>query len=55
MLNANKCLIGKQMLTILKLTALAPVPADYERTLADIVKVFPEPAKVSHTTSAKAE
>ncbi len=45
MLNANQNLLGRQLLTLWKLTGFQPVPADYEQTLADIVKAYPAPAK----------
>jgi ABC-type phosphate/phosphonate transport system substrate-binding protein len=44
MINANKDALGKQMLTLWKLTGFEPVPDDYEATLTNIVKAYPPPA-----------
>jgi ABC-type phosphate/phosphonate transport system substrate-binding protein len=43
MLNANKTALGRQMMTLWKLTAFEPVPADYEQTMANILKMYPTP------------
>jgi ABC-type phosphate/phosphonate transport system substrate-binding protein len=43
MLRANKSALGRQLMTLWKLTAFQPVPADYEQTLTDIVKAYPAP------------
>jgi ABC-type phosphate/phosphonate transport system substrate-binding protein len=43
--NANQNVMGKQMLTLWKLTAFEAVPADYEQNLADIAKAYPAPGK----------
>ena len=43
MLGADQTILGKQMLTLWKLTAFAPVPDDYDQTLLDIVKTYPAP------------
>jgi ABC-type phosphate/phosphonate transport system substrate-binding protein len=40
---ANKTALGRQFLTLWKLTAFEPVAADYEQTLSDILKVYPQP------------
>jgi ABC-type phosphate/phosphonate transport system substrate-binding protein len=45
MLNANQTLLGRQLLTLWKLTGFQPVPADYEQILTEIVKAYPAPAK----------
>src|SRR5262249_48168431 len=55
MLNANKSVIGKQMLTMWKLTAFEMVPADYEQTLAEVVKVYTQPTKDVQASREKAE
>lgn len=55
MLNANKSVLGKQMLTMWKLTAFELVPADYEQTLAEFVKVYPLPMKDAQASREKAE
>src|ERR1700730_11651924 len=44
LIKANKGALGRQFLTLWKLTAFEPVPADYEQTLADILKAYPHPA-----------
>jgi ABC-type phosphate/phosphonate transport system substrate-binding protein len=43
MQNANKGIMGRQLMSLWKLTAFEPVPDDYEQTLADIVKAYPPP------------
>ena len=35
--------LGRQLMLMWRLTAIEPVPADYEQTLADIAKAFPPP------------
>jgi ABC-type phosphate/phosphonate transport system substrate-binding protein len=41
MINANKNPLGKQLLTLWKLTGFEPIPADYEQTLAATAKAYP--------------
>jgi ABC-type phosphate/phosphonate transport system substrate-binding protein len=41
MLGADQSAVGKQMLTLWKLTGFANVPDDYEQNLTDIAKVYP--------------
>ncbi len=43
MSTANQSALGRQLMTLWKLTAFEPVPADYEKTLADIAKAYPAP------------
>lgn len=43
MLNANKSSLGRELLNLSRLTGFEAVPADYEKTLADIVKIYPPP------------
>ncbi len=45
MMSANQTILGKQLLTMWKLTGFEPVPQDYEQTLTEIVKSYPAPAK----------
>jgi ABC-type phosphate/phosphonate transport system substrate-binding protein len=49
MMNANKCPLGRQLMTLWKLTAFEPVPADYEQTLAEIVVAYPPPSAAKET------
>jgi ABC-type phosphate/phosphonate transport system substrate-binding protein len=42
--NANSTILGKQLLTLWKLTAFEPVPGDFEQVLTEIVKTYPPPA-----------
>jgi ABC-type phosphate/phosphonate transport system substrate-binding protein len=44
MLNANKGTLGRQFLTMWKLTGFEQVPEDYEETMAIILKAYPPPA-----------
>jgi len=43
MMNANKSVLGQQLLMLWKLTAFVPVPADYEANAAKIVQSYPAP------------
>ena len=47
MIRANKSAIGRQLLTLWKLTGFEPVPADYQETLDRILKAYPAPRAVS--------
>jgi ABC-type phosphate/phosphonate transport system substrate-binding protein len=44
MLNANRTALGRQLMTLWKLTGFEQVPADYDQNLIDIAKVYPPPA-----------
>jgi ABC-type phosphate/phosphonate transport system substrate-binding protein len=44
MINANKGVLGRQFMTLWKMTGFEPVPADYDRIMAAILKVYPAPA-----------
>ncbi len=44
MLNANRTVVGRQLMTLWKLTGFEEVPPDYDRTLTEIVKAYPAPA-----------
>lgn len=46
MVNANKSVLGKQLLTMWKLTGFETVPDDYDDTLYNIAKCYPSPKKV---------
>jgi ABC-type phosphate/phosphonate transport system substrate-binding protein len=54
LIRANKKALGRQFLTLWKLTAFEPVPDDYEQTLADIVKAYPHPAAKQEAKSPQA-
>jgi ABC-type phosphate/phosphonate transport system substrate-binding protein len=43
MLGANQSAVGKQMLTLWKLTGFTTVPEDYEQNLSDIARAYPMP------------
>ncbi len=45
MVNASRTIMGRQMLMLWKLTGFEEVPADYDQTLSEIVKVYPPPTK----------
>jgi len=45
MMNANRTILGRQMLTLWKLTAFEEVPQDYEKVLSEILKTYPAPLK----------
>jgi hypothetical protein len=44
MVNANKEVMARQMLTLWKLTGFEPVPEDYDAVLTNIIKPYPPPA-----------
>ena len=44
MLNANRTAMGRQLMTLWKLTGFEPVPSDYDQALTDIAKAYPPPA-----------
>jgi ABC-type phosphate/phosphonate transport system substrate-binding protein len=44
MLNANKTMAGRHMMTLFKLTAFEPVSSDYDTLLSEILKRYPAPA-----------
>ena len=43
LVNCQKTILGRQLLTMWKLTGFEPIPDDYEQTLKDIVKTYPAP------------
>lgn len=43
MLNATRTQLGRQLMTLWKLTGFAPVPADYEELLTAALKAYPPP------------
>jgi ABC-type phosphate/phosphonate transport system substrate-binding protein len=43
MSTANQSALGRQLMTLWKLTAFESIPADYEKTLTDIAKAYPPP------------
>ena len=43
LVNASHNILGRQMLTLWKLTSFETVPDDYETTLSEIVKAYPPP------------
>ena len=46
MARANETAIGRQLLAAVRWTGFESVPADYQKTLTDILKVYPPPAPV---------
>jgi ABC-type phosphate/phosphonate transport system substrate-binding protein len=45
MIDAKTTERGRKLLTLFRLTAFEDVPADFEQTVADIVKAYPAPTK----------
>ncbi len=43
MINANKSTLGRQFMTLWKLTAFEPIPADFDQTVTAILKTYPPP------------
>jgi ABC-type phosphate/phosphonate transport system substrate-binding protein len=50
MMNANKNTLGKQMMTMWRLTAFEVIPSDFEATVAAIVKAYPAPVETKGVT-----
>lgn len=44
MMNANKSILGRQFMTLWKLTAFEAIPADFEPTVTAILKTYPPPS-----------
>jgi ABC-type phosphate/phosphonate transport system substrate-binding protein len=44
LLNANRTAMGRQVMTLMKLTGFEQIPPDYEQILTDIAKAYPPPA-----------
>ncbi len=44
LVGASSSILGRQMLTLWKLTAFEAVPDDYEATLVEIIKNYPPPS-----------
>lgn len=55
MINANRSQRGREMMNIFKISAFEPVPADYEQTLADILRAYPAPAESAAPRTSRAE
>lgn len=47
LLDATRSIAGRQVLTLWRMTAFEPIPADYDRTLADILKSYPPRSRAS--------
>jgi ABC-type phosphate/phosphonate transport system substrate-binding protein len=43
--NANRTVLGRQIMTLFKLSGFEPVPKDYDQALVHIAKDYPEPAQ----------
>lgn len=52
LLQANKNIFGRQLLSLWHLSGFEAVPPDYDRTLGQIVKSYPAPATVSEPSPA---
>ncbi len=52
LLEANKSIQGRHMMTLFKLTAFEAIPTDFEQVVAEAIKTYPVPVV---TTSAKTE
>jgi ABC-type phosphate/phosphonate transport system substrate-binding protein len=46
MINANKAPLGRQFMTLWKLSGFEAIPADYEQIMTDIIKSYPAPKTV---------
>lgn len=44
LLNANRTFLGRQLMTLWRLSGFEVVPADYEETLVNIAKAYPPPS-----------
>jgi ABC-type phosphate/phosphonate transport system substrate-binding protein len=54
MATAHESVLGRQLLTLWKITNFEPVPENYSQTLKDIVVVYPPPVVVPVVDDAKA-
>jgi hypothetical protein len=44
MAKANQTAVGRQLLAACRLTGFEPIPADYQKLVAEIIKSYPAPA-----------
>ena len=51
MINANRSVVGRQLMTLWKLTGFEDIPADYDKVLTEIVKAYPAPTPSSRATA----
>jgi ABC-type phosphate/phosphonate transport system substrate-binding protein len=45
LMNSSNTVLGKQLLTLWKLTGFEPVPSDFDQLVTDIAKAYPPPSK----------
>jgi ABC-type phosphate/phosphonate transport system substrate-binding protein len=45
LMHANRTVVGRQIMTLFKLSGFEPVPKDYDQLLVQIIKNYPEPAR----------
>jgi ABC-type phosphate/phosphonate transport system substrate-binding protein len=53
MCGAHRATKNRDLLTCLRISAFAPVPADYQQRLKEIVKVYPAPSSASQMVSLR--
>jgi ABC-type phosphate/phosphonate transport system substrate-binding protein len=53
LINCNKTILGRQLLTLWKLTGFEKVPADYDQLLTDIAKAYPPPPAEAEDSDEK--
>ena len=53
-MTADKCAIGRQLLTLWLMTAFENLPEDFDKMLADISKAYPSAAFVTNDSTAAA-
>lgn len=53
MINADRSPVGRQLMTLWRLTGFEDVPADYDQVVAAIVKAYPPPATEGSQKSAQ--
>ena len=44
MITAQQTALGRQLLTLWRMSGFEPIPKDYDQILAEIVKAYPPPA-----------
>ena len=52
LMNANRTALGRELMTLWKLTGFEQVPPDYDQTLTEIVKAYPAPLSSSKRPSS---
>jgi ABC-type phosphate/phosphonate transport system substrate-binding protein len=55
MMDANKTMQGRHMMTLFRLTGFEPIPTDYEQMVSNILRVYPTPSPCESATESTSE